>query len=94
MPNFMWDKVIRVYEQLPGWIGFSEGMPAWFGTNETERHIRASVEPSGLLVEGYLEQGEWLEWVNAFQEIATRELGIQVLNAEDDLEDDDFRQTL
>ncbi|MBC9913424.1 hypothetical protein ICL55_23490 [Chitinophaga varians] len=77
-----WEKVIAVYEQLPGWIGFSNGIPFWFGTNENEKHISASVEPSGLLVGAYMAAEEWLQWVETFQEIATRELGFPVKNAE------------
>ncbi|NML36862.1 hypothetical protein HHL17_06600 [Chitinophaga sp. G-6-1-13] len=58
MPAAAWEKVIAVYEQLPGWVGFSNGIPFWFGTNENEKHISASVEPSGLLVGAYMAEVE------------------------------------
>lgn len=84
LPAIMWEKITSVYEQLQGWVGFSDGIPFWFGTNENDKHVCASVEPSGLLVSGYMDKEEWLHWIASFQEIATKELGFKIQDAEDE----------
>ena len=55
----VWDKIPDIYQQLEGWLVFGEGgsmgevnIPYWFSFNENEKHILASVEPSGLQFSG------------------------------------------
>ncbi|WP_343303348.1 hypothetical protein AAHN97_17480 [Chitinophaga niabensis] len=85
VPDEIWDKIPLIYEQLNGWLGFGtggelgeEGIPYWFGFNEDEKHILASVEPSGLHFSGLMDAEEWATWVKEIKEIATRELGFKV----------------
>ncbi|WP_160713451.1 hypothetical protein [Chitinophaga solisilvae] len=84
-PDEIWDKVPVIYQQLNGWIGFCpkgepghEGLPYWFSFNEQEKHISASVEPSGLQFTGLMDTNEWDIWVQKIKEVATRELGYKV----------------
>lgn len=84
-PNHVWEKIPIIYEQLDGWLGFGkggdlgeEGIPYWFSFNENEKHILASVEPSGLYFSGMMDNNEWKLWVEAIKNIATRELGFKV----------------
>jgi len=84
-PNSIWDKVPSVYEQLEGWLGFGKGgnfgengIPYWFSFNENEKHVLASVEPSGLQFAGMMENDEWKDWVAKIKSIATKELGFKV----------------
>jgi len=51
------------------------GIPYWFGFNEDEKHISASVEPSGLQFSGLLDNSEWVIWVDKIKRIASQELG-------------------
>ena len=69
LPETIWEKITSVYEQLPGWVGFSDGIPFWFGLDENDKHVWASVEPSGLHVSGYMDKNEWLQWITSFKEI-------------------------
>jgi hypothetical protein len=77
-PKEIWDKVYQIYPQLEGWQGFKEQIPYWFSFDEDEKHICASLEPSGLLFDGLMPDEEWEKWVIAIKEIATRELGYKV----------------
>jgi hypothetical protein len=77
-PREIWNKVSLIYEQLPGWLGFHEHIPYWFSINENEKHISASVEPSGLHFSALMDTAEWTDWVKAIKEIATKELGYKV----------------
>lgn len=74
-----------IYEQLNGWLGFGKGgelgekgIPYWFGFDENEKHISASVEPGGLHFAGLIDTDEWTIWVKEIKNIATRELGFKV----------------
>jgi hypothetical protein len=82
MPDTIWDKITLVFQQLPGWVGYTDGIPYWFGTDDDNKHVWASVEPSGLLVSANMEKEEWDPWIASFKEIATKELGFKVQNAD------------
>lgn len=45
-PQEVWDKVIKIYAEMPYWKGFVNGCPQWYG--EDGKLIEGSVEPSGL----------------------------------------------
>lgn len=47
-PQEVWDKVPLIYEKLAGWMGYHNDIPYWFSFDEGEKHICASVEPSGF----------------------------------------------
>lgn len=65
-PQWVWDKLEKIYKEMPGWIGFINGCPQWFG-DERGKLIKASVEPGGLQFYGNMPQNEWLEWINTFK---------------------------
>lgn len=84
-PQEIWDKVPSIYSQMDGWLGFATtedpgetGIPYWFGFNQNEKHIYASVEPSGLFFSGLMEESEWQLWCATIKKIATKELGYKV----------------
>lgn len=85
LPDEIWDKVSEIYESMEGWLGFGdgangqEGIPFWFSYDYKQKHISASVEPSGLqFVATNIEEGEWEAWLNKFKTIATSKLGFKV----------------
>ncbi|CAL2060556.1 hypothetical protein [Tenacibaculum sp. 190524A05c] len=84
LPKEIWDKVLLVYEQMPGWIGYrndgngEEGLPYWFSFDENEKSIFASIEPSGLHLMANMELNEWVEWKTEFKKCATEILGFKV----------------
>ena len=60
-----WTAVDGVFRGMDGWIGDkeSDNTPQWFGNESSERFVWASVEPSGLLVEGNLDPAHWTGWI-------------------------------
>lgn len=84
IPDAAWEKLATVYQQLPGFCGNdSNGCPTWFGREGDARYLWASVEPSGLLVEGVLDDFEWQAWDAAFRAAASRVLGFEVREADE-----------
>ncbi|MBL7705600.1 MAG: hypothetical protein JNM21_08605 [Taibaiella sp.] len=77
-PQEVWDQVALIYEKLEGWIGYAYDLPFWFGFDETQKHICASVEPSGLQFSGLMPESEWDEWRKAVKAIATEILGYKL----------------
>lgn len=65
LPQSIWMKVPLVYEQMPGWIGFIEegeaSIPHWFCSKKQFPMINASIEPSGLLLEGRMHTKDFEE---------------------------------
>lgn len=84
LPKQIWDKVVSIYEQMPGWLGYGgngqgeEGIPYWFSYNDEEKSIYASVEPGGLQICAHMEEKEWEEWKAQIKKIATETLGFKV----------------
>lgn len=84
LPDTLWAKIPSLYEQLPGWLGSDEhGIPYWFGKNENEKMIYASVEPAGLQIVATIEADEWLLWLENFKRLATGILGFEVRDVAD-----------
>jgi len=80
LPKEVLNKLEQVYSKMPGWLkdkGY-EGLPYWYSYNEDEKHIFASLEPSGLQFEANMDLDEWLSWKNDFKKIATEILGFKV----------------
>jgi len=46
--------------------------------DETQKHIWASIEPSGLLFNGLMKDDEWKEWKAEIKKIATQKLDFRV----------------
>jgi len=74
-----WDKVAAVYRSMDGWI---EEHAGWFGPWQGERYIAASVEPSGLLVEGNVDPRLFGDWITTLCARLTAALGRDIHDAE------------
>ncbi|GKV54482.1 hypothetical protein NCCP2222_04290 [Sporosarcina sp. NCCP-2222] len=83
MPDEVWAKVAAIYERMPSWIGYTNGIPYWFGQEEDEVFIMASVEPSGLSFYAEMSDREWSSWIKRFKREATEALGFEVGEPED-----------
>lgn len=89
LPQEAWDLLPSIYEKMNGWLGFGkdgkgeDGIPYWFGYNENEKSITASVELSELHFSAYMELEEWTEWITVFKQIATDILGFRVCEFEE-----------
>jgi hypothetical protein len=79
LSNAQWDKVSSVYRSMDGWI---EEHSSWFGPWQSERYIAASVEPSGLLVEGNVDPLFFSGWVTKLCAKLTAALEKEVYDAE------------
>ncbi|MBB4825916.1 adenylosuccinate synthase [Sporosarcina luteola] len=44
LPDEVWNKVAVIYERMPGWMGHTNGIPYWFGQEEDDVFIMASVD--------------------------------------------------
>lgn len=86
LPNKIWEDIIpEIYNEMEGWVGFGTqkvgeriGLPHWFSFNKNEKHIFASVEPSGLQFSGLMNEEEWNDWKMRMKQIATEKLGFKV----------------
>jgi hypothetical protein len=62
-----WDKLSSIYQSLPHFMGYSP-LPFWFGTDEHNGfHLSASVESTGIQVNGFLPLEDWLGWDKKFR---------------------------
>lgn len=79
-----WSIVNEVFESMDGWLGVDErdNTPQWYGKDGDERYVGASVEPSGLLVEGKLPPDHWTGWISVLSARLSLKLGIEVCDAE------------
>ena len=69
---------------MPGCAGYIlDGCPVWKSINEQEKSISASVEPSGLLIDGNMSDSEFNEWLSKFTVSASNALGFKVKDAEE-----------
>lgn len=76
-----WEKVSTVYKQMDGWID-SHDYPRWFGTEEDEQYIWASVEPGGLQLFGKIDKSIWIGWITVLCAKLTLALGREIHDAE------------
>ncbi|PHV09949.1 hypothetical protein [Chitinimonas sp. BJB300] len=76
-----WVKVMEVYRSMDGWIE-GEELPCWFGKLNATKFVVASVEPSGLLLEGNLDPLLFRGWVTKLCAKLTAALGREVYDAE------------
>ncbi len=83
LPKEYWDKIASIYQTMPSWIGYIDGIPHWFSDGTKDKVINASVEPSGLQFYAIMSEKEWNEWFELFQKRATGELGFEVGEPED-----------
>lgn len=83
LPDEIWVKVANLYESMPGWRGYINGIPYWFGQEDDDVFIAASVEPSGLSFYAQMSNREWNSWIEQFKMEATKVLGFNVGEPED-----------
>lgn len=82
-PDEVWDKVPEIYENMPGWIGYRNGIPYWFGYEEDDVFVVASVEPSGLSFYAQMNDNDWITWIEQFKCEASKVLSFDVGEPED-----------
>ena len=68
-------RVPLIFSKIDGWIG-EPGY--WFSKSDTEKHVTACVEPSGLCFEALMEEEEWKNWISNFKKIAQDILGYKI----------------
>lgn len=83
LPKEVWNQVTTVYMSMPGWIGFKKGIPYWFGQEDDQVFITASLEPSGLSFYAQMSDDAWNSWIETFKLEATKVLGFAVGEPED-----------
>ena len=76
-----WVKVMAVYRSMDGWVE-GEELPCWFGKLNGTKFVAASIEPSGLLLEGNLDPLLFRGWVTKLCAKLTAALGREVYDAE------------
>lgn len=81
LPEADWQRVLVVYAGMDGWLG-AEDLPRWFGREGDARYLWASVEPSGLLIEGELEPAVWTGWITVLCARLSLALGREIHDAE------------
>lgn len=80
-PSETWDKIAKVYEEMPYWNGFCSGCPVWRDNDGIL--IEGSVEPSGLQLYAEMPQDEWNKWLCSLKEKLTSALGYPIGEPED-----------
>ena len=81
-PDYVWDKIGKVYESMPYWVGNDNG-PCWKGESVD---LWASVEPSGIQIAGEMPQDIWEEWYQNLKDKLTNVLGYDIGEPEDGFE--------
>lgn len=76
-----WDKVEKVFKELDGWMNHAVNA-CWYGEEGDERYIEASVEPSGLLLSGKIEDDLWTSWLTVLCAKLSVALNREVYDAE------------
>jgi hypothetical protein len=79
-----WLAVDRVFREMDGWVGHAENdnTPQWYGTASSPKHVWASVEPSGLLIDGNLDQSHWTGWISTLCTRLSLALQCEIRDAE------------
>jgi len=76
-----WGKVLDVYKSMDGWQD-NESYPCWFGTEDDEQNILVSVEPSGLVISGSVNEMLWFGWITVLCAKLTLALGREIHDAD------------
>lgn len=74
-------KVLEVYRQMDGWIE-NKDFPYWYGTEDDDQFICASLEPSGLVLTGNVDEIVWIGWITVLCAKLTLALGRETHDAE------------
>lgn len=81
IPQELWVKVKEIFTQMPGWTGFENGCPKWYG--DGGKIIEGSLESSGLQLYAEMPQSEWDTWLQLFKDKVTVVLGYPIGEPED-----------
>lgn len=76
VPEKYWHKMLQLYEKMPEWRGYKDGMPTWYGYDN--RLINVFMEPSGLSFYAELPKEDWERWFYLFRVEATVIMGYEV----------------
>jgi len=76
-----WEEVSAVYKSMDGWLDNNE-QAYWYGTEEDSEFISASVEPSGLVISGKVNQIIWLAWCTKLCAKLSHALNREIYDAE------------
>lgn len=72
----LWDYRINViYSKTDGWI---QGTNRWFSKTNEGKYITSSLEPSGLMFSGQMEDQEWKLWITNLKRVATELIGTKI----------------
>ncbi len=85
-PNEIWNIIDKICQSMPAWLGYINHIPYWFGSEEDERFINASVEPSGIQFFAKMPADEWNEWLTLLKIRLTDALGYEIGEPEDGYE--------
>lgn len=83
-PQEVWDKLEKLYREMPSWNGIIDGTPQWYSKNG--KRIEVSVEPSGLQFYAEMPKEEWNAWFELFKSRASEQLGYTIGEPEDGFE--------
>lgn len=83
-PEEVWDRLGKLYKEMPYWNGIVGGCPHWYGKDG--KLVEVSVEPSGLQFYAELPQEEWDAWFDLFKRKASEILGYTVGEPEEGFE--------
>jgi hypothetical protein len=76
-----WAKVTAVYESMGDWVP-GQAVACWFGPLDSSNFLAASIEPSGLVLEGKVDPLLFRGWVTKLCAKLTLALGREVYDAE------------
>lgn len=75
-----WKTLTSCFSELPGWVGrgvttLTQLIPYWFGKELEDIYggtnnliyLSASMEPTGLQVDGNIELDDWINWTEDFE---------------------------
>ncbi|QBE67352.1 hypothetical protein EWM63_18145 [Pseudoduganella lutea] len=81
IPEREWKLVAEIYSGMDGWLGHDD-LPRWYGTEDDERFIYASVEPGGVRFEGKMDPDSWTAWLTVLCARLSIALGREIHDAE------------
>jgi hypothetical protein len=79
-----WTAVDQVFRNMDGWLGYNpaDNTPCWYGNESERRFVSASMEPSGLLIDGNLGIAEWTGWISVLCSRLSLALQMEIRDAE------------
>lgn len=81
IPEREWQIVSDIYRSMDGWLA-AEDLPRWYGTEDDEKYILASVEPGGIQFGGKIEAALWTSWLTVLCARLSVALGREIHDVE------------